>query len=257
MRWRAATVVLLLLAGFTCGSPADKSPQPALLALPLFPVPSRPDKMPLTQALTEIGARVRGGYVLFGTEVALNENGTQPSVRLDLPSGATLGDAVRHVLSQLEGYEFRIASNHIINIYPQSARKSRDNPLNVRVQRFNVAGAYPSDILSRPVSFIPELHAHLRPPPQSGQPSGSFGPGISGGGPTISLNLNNVTVRDILNAVSHATEQFPPEYSPVGWVYSFRPDPKLPAGGEHSWTFHWSAPAGWKEAAENPTKPRN
>jgi hypothetical protein len=67
------------------------------------------------------------------------------------------------------------------------------------------------------------------------------------GEPRVTLHLRKATIREILNAVAQATEQFPPQYFPLGWVYSFQPDPTSPIGGLHSWKPLYSVPPNWKE----------
>ncbi|MFQ5664111.1 MAG: hypothetical protein ACE5HL_09780 [Terriglobia bacterium] len=217
--------------------------------LPIFPVRLVRENIALTEALAEVGVRVREGYVLFGIEVHLKE-GKEPTVRLELEPGSTLGDALRQIFRQLPNYRFEIAGERLINIYPVGAKEDPDDILNVHVARFDVVDEQPSSLLSRPKDFIPELKDRLTPertgPPR---PSGYFGVVPTGTGPTVTVHLRNVTVRQILNAVTEAMEEFPPDYMPVGWVYSFEGDPASPIGGEHSWMFHWSVPSSWKEEA--------
>lgn len=243
-----------VLAGLAVPAPAGVQ-DASLLKRPLFPVHLRGDKLPVTQALAQIGSAVKNEYVLFGIEVQLSKEGAEPSVNLDLPPGSTLGDALREVLGQLGGYEFEVVSPHLVNVHPRGAKKGPGNVLNTQVRRFDVVKQPPGDILSRPKDFIPELKTRLSSGATTGRPSGSIGPGLRSTGPTVTLHLRDVSVREILNAVSVATEQFPGDHSPMGWVYAFRPDPTLPTGGQHTWIFHWSAPRGWKKEAGKPKQP--
>lgn len=249
-------IALVWILGFATYSGAQtEGLELRVLNLPIFPAQLSQRDVPLTKTLGYVGSYVRRGYVLFGVELRL-KNGQEPVVNVNLEPGSTLGDALRQIFDQLPGYRFEVLSAHMINIYPEDARWNPDDVLNLLVPRFDAVDVQPTDILVRPGDFIPELKARLAPKTSRGpQPSGSIGPGISGSGPTITLHMNNATVREILNAVSEAMEQFPQNYEPVGWLYAFRPDPASPIGGAHTWRFLWSAPRDWKEEAEKADKP--
>lgn len=224
--------------------------EPALFQLPLFPVHIAERNISLSKALEHVGVHVRSGYVLFGIEVQL-EDEKKPLVSLDLPPGSKLGDALQQILRQLPNYQFEVVSPHLINIYPAGAKTDPQDPLNIRVDRFEITDEQASDVLAAPQLFIAQLQQRLTPPRVGApQPSGSAGPRMRSSGPTVTVRLRNVTVREILNAITEATEQFPPQYAPVGWVYSFKRDPALPSGGKHSWAFLFSVPHNWKEEAE-------
>lgn len=219
------------------------------LELPLSPVPIARKEVPLATALSEAGTRVRNGYVLFGLEMRL-KNGKLPVVNLNVHPGSTLGVVLAQISRQLPGYEFNVVSEHLINIHPARTVEAKDDPLNFHVTHFDVANEMPDSIISRPQDFIPELNQRLAAKRAHAEPSGYIGPGLRSVGPTVTLHLSNVTVREILNAVAEATGEFPPQYAPFGWVYSLEPDPKLPGGGKHTWGVLWSAPHDWKQEAE-------
>ncbi len=224
------------------------------LSLPIFPVPIVREKVPLTKALSEIGARVTDGYALFGIEVRVKD-GQEPVVNLHVEPPSTLQDALRQVFSQLPDYGFRVVSDHIVNVYPLAAKEDPNDVLNVRVTQLDIVDEQPSAVLTRPQDFIPELKDRLIPKalrwPLTTSPEM-----LVDRGPTVSIHLKNATVRQILNAVSEATEQFPATSSPLGWAYSFQLDPQLPAGGKHLWSFHWSAPRHWKDERDGTGVPR-
>lgn len=216
-----------------------------LLRLPIFPAPIVLQGVALPTAVSEVGAQLRGGYVLFGIELHLKE-GRPPIVNLNLRPGSTLGDALRQMFQQLPDYRFEVASAHLINIYPAGAKQDPSDLLNMRIARFDVVGQSAYTILSLPEHFIPELRTRLSP-----GATGEVGTILSpvGTETEITLRLRNATLREILNAASEATERFPPKYPPSGWVCSFTPDPALPAGGVYSWALVSSAPHDWKQQA--------
>lgn len=244
-----SVVFMLILALALAVQAAAGEPDP--LGLPLFPVPIVRQNVPLTSALADIGVFVRNGYALFGVELRLKD-GKEPTVNVNLKPGSTLGDGVRQVLQQAPGYTFEIVSEHLINIYPVGANQDPGDLLNLRVPRFDAVNAQPGDILTHPEMFIPELEARLvrrRP----GEPSGVCGTFLPGVGPAT-LHLRGVTVRQILNAVTKATEKFPAERPPLGWICSFEADATMPAGGKYSWSVHTSVPHDWKTQAHGQEK---
>jgi hypothetical protein len=219
-----------------------------LLKLGLYPVPPMPEKVELTTALSDLGPLVRGGYVLFGVEVRVSDSGG-PLVKIDPNHCGTLGDAVRQILVGAPDYRYDFASRHLINIFPAGAKQDPRDVMNTRVARFDVVDAQPDEILQHPGDFIPELKTRLMAGVGQQYPTNNL-EWLRSAGPTISLHLRNVTVRDILNAVTEATEQFPANYSPMGWAYSFQSNPSLPGGGIHTWSWLWSAPHDWKNQSE-------
>lgn len=131
---------------------------------------------------------------------------------------------------------------------PVGAKNSSSDLLNTPVSKFDAVDVDPGGILTGPADFIPELAARLRPKTSATpQPSGTGGSVLRGDVPAITLHTKNTTVRQILNAASEATEQFPPNHPPLGWTYLFQPEPASPSGGKHSWAFLFSAPRSWKK----------
>jgi hypothetical protein len=224
----------------------DESP----LNLSLFPGPITRHNLPLSQALGTIGAYVQGGYVLFGVELRAKD-GKEPLVNLNLSAGSRLADGLQQIMDQIPGYKYNVISPHMINIYPAGAKDDPADVLNTPVPQFDAVDVDPAQILSGPVDFIPQLAARLRP---KGQPRGAVGVVMRGvNAPTVTLHLKGTTVPQILNSTSDATGQFPPDSQPLGWVYIFQPDPALPAGGNHSWMFLFSAPRNWKQPTTKPS----
>jgi len=235
-----------------------RSTAPSPLSLHLRPTALRLDNVPLSKALEKLGNQVQGGYVLFGLELKL-KNGREPLVKVDIPPGETVKGALGMIFYDLPDYKYESVSEHLINIYPVRAKEDPKDVLNILVPRLDIVDKQAGDILSRPKDFIPQLAERLAPPTRPGHTGGTPMSILSDvGPPTTTLHLRNVTVCQILNAASEATEEFPAKYMAYGWVYSFDPDPTLPAGGKHSWAVLWSVPYDWKHEADKtgggPTK---
>jgi hypothetical protein len=163
---------------------------------------------------------------------------------LGLPPEGRFGDGFRQIMGQIPQYEYEVASEHMINIYPIGAKNSSTRPY----LKFDAVDVDLGGILTGPADFIPELAVRLRRKTSGGpQPSGTGGSALRDDVPAITLHMKNTTVRQILNAASEATEGFPPNHQPIGWTYLFQPEPASPSGGKHSWAFLFSAPRNWKK----------
>lgn len=222
---------------------ADHYEQTAL-SLALSPAATVRNHITLTQALGTVGVYVQNGYVLFGLELRAKD-GQEPIVNLNLPPDSHFEDGLRQIMTQIPGYEYEVVSPHMINIFPIGAKKDSKDVLNTPVPQFDAISEDPTQILTSPSDYIPELAARLYPR-KPGEPYGYGGVAARSNVPPVTLHLKNTTVREILNSASEAMEEFPPQYDPVGWAYLFEPDPSLPAGGKHSWMFVFSAPRNWR-----------
>jgi hypothetical protein len=236
--------VIMLLFAFAC-SPcahgANNKAQP--MSLTVFPV-SVDHKMPLSQALGQIGIRVRDGYVLFGIDVRTSP---EPQVYLKITDPEPLGAALAQIVGQVSGYGYQAVSDHVVEVYSLSESRDPADILNIHVADFEVKNEPAMNIFSRPKRFIPELKAYLLKG-KTVQPCGSIGPGLSSGGSGVTLSLHNMTLREILDSVaeadatrgSNATEQA----LPVGWVH------KVQTNRENetvdTWSFLSTVPHGWE-----------
>lgn len=226
------------------GVPAE---QPSVLGLTLRTSLVRPS-LPVTKALEEVGIFVQAGYVMFGTEIR-SPDGREPPVKLTLEAGSTLGEALKQIISQTPGYTFAVVSPHFVEVFPVDAKDDPRDALDTFVAKFDIIDGDPGRLLSDPQAFIPELAERLRSKPSGApQPSGVFGSILEGSPESrVTLHLQRVTVRQILDAVSEAMEQLPPQYPPVGWSCMFQPQADAPGRGRYTWSFSWSVPRDWKQ----------
>jgi hypothetical protein len=216
--------------------------------LPLFPTPFEQQATCFTCALGEIGWRVQGAYVLFGVEMREKE-GKEPTVDLKLAEGATLDDALRDVMRQMPAYTLEVVSDHMVDIYPTGAKDDASDPLNLRVERFDFVDDRPGTLLNGPEAYISELRKRLvqrsKGPPYPVEYSSIIMVGMLE--PRITLHLRDVTVRQILNAASEATQAFPPKLLPSCWSSLLHPDPVWAVGGTYSWRAFGCVPKDWKK----------
>lgn len=253
-----AVLVLALLAGalacvYAIGYPVGLSP----LDIPLLPTEPR-QSVPLQEALIILARSPRQGFVLFGLEERLTE-GKEPAVTLNIGTETTLGAALGEIIAQLPSYEMEVASDHLINFHLRGAKDAPGDLLNLRVATFDAVSKPAYDILEDPRYMIPELNEALRPKPEAGKVLLELYSGGPHGGPRITLHLKNVTIRDILNATSIATEASFDDHkpdAPRGWVCVFNPD--APSGNsKYSFRTLFSLPAFWHYGARDPHKPSN
>jgi hypothetical protein len=205
------------------------------------------DRVPLTLALQQLGGAIRGGYVLFGIEVQTVDR-KEPTVKLGIEPGTAFGDALRQLLAQAPGYRVEVISDHLVNIYPGTAKGDSNDLLNMLVPRFDVVSQRAGVVLSWPERFIPELYQRLAASKTSG--SGQhidLYVGAVAIGPEITLHLRNVTVRQILNAVTEASDANAGVEAPVGWECSYEAKAAAGRGALNTWRLLTTLPPDWKE----------
>jgi len=250
MRLQTILLLAVLLACPLRGIAAGKQ----IPRLPLSPTPFSQDAMRLTCALGEIGVHVQGGYMLFGVEMR-ERGGQEPVVNMKVPEGATLSDALRNVMSQMPTYTLEVVSDRMIDIYPKGAKNDARDPLNLRVGKFDFADERVDMLFNHPEAYSLELASRLLerrqgPPYPVTYPSViAFNPLA----PSTALHLQNVTVREILNAASEATGAYPADLSPLSWSSLFHPDQAWAVGGTYTWTGFTSCPRDWKNYWKPPS----
>jgi hypothetical protein len=243
--------IFAALTGMLIGShPFLGNEKTGLLNLRLLPEPPSQEKVPLSDALQHLGGSVSGGYVLFGSEIILKD-GKEPTVTLEIKPGTDLDSALRGILDQVDGYGMEVVSDHLVDIYPRRFRNDPADALNLRVPSFSVVNTRAGAILASPERFIPELKDRLTPPLEPGMHRLElYVLALNQMGPLVTLQVRDATVRQILNAVSKATEGYGPPDEPQGWAYLFEPDPKSRVP-KHSWKPLYSLPRDWRSRGKN------
>jgi hypothetical protein len=177
----------------------------------------------------------------------LLKGGKEPLVETPRQAGIDLGTALQEMMAQIPDYEMQVVAPRLIVIFPRNAKDDPEDVLNLQVADFSVTNKPATVILSDPEGFIPELQARLSP--EHPQPangillySGPYTPPAL----RITLHLQNVTVRQILDAVVLATEQIPADDLPAGWICLVNSD-NTPGVLRHAFNLQGGVPANWRE----------
>jgi hypothetical protein len=252
MTMKAVLRQVLLIILLAASAPAVRAEQPNPLDLVVtdcLQLTSAWKTISLSDALGQLGGCVQGGYVLFGLEEVLR-GGKEPTLRaaeLKIKQGMTVGDALRQIIRQLPPYEVEPISGHLVDVFPKGAKRDPNDLMNLRIPAFDASDMDTYTILGRPRDAIPALDAALTPKQEPGKRLLTlyFG-GYHSPGPRVTLHLKNVTVREILNAASVASESSFPQSAALGWTYTFDPGRPLISGYRYTWGTLYSLPAGWK-----------
>jgi len=199
------------------------------LDLRLTGVPIDFNGIPISQALGRIGVATETGFVLFGIEVPL-EKGQEPLVSAHIEGGATVRYALNQILASVPGFGFEAVGSNLVDVFPQYALNDPDDLLNLQISGLQLVNVPPSNFLSNPARFIPELEVALNHGYQKGCTIGS---GLSDKAPGITIHMGPTTVRNALNAVSETSIQSARDQrgSAFGWLYLHErfPSEKAPA----------------------------
>uniref|UniRef100_A0A7C3PF43 Uncharacterized protein n=1 Tax=Oscillatoriales cyanobacterium SpSt-418 TaxID=2282169 RepID=A0A7C3PF43_9CYAN len=180
--------------------------------------------------------------ILIGFEkVSGKQGGEEPKISLQL-ANASVTSIVDRLCQADPRYTYEIVEGTLINVFPKGAKSDPNNLLNIRVQHFQFHGdELPNNLITRISDLAPELREHLwmrarEYAKKTGRPlGGSAGSILSGNAPLprIDINLQNMTVREILNAIvlySMKLSNEPPGWTPISWQYEFIIDPTAPTG---------------------------
>jgi len=162
-------------------------------------------RMTFSRALSDGARAMRSHFLTFGIELTVVDYPDGPMVISSQPRGGTVGEFLRDLFRQAPTYEYEVISEHTVSVYPKGAKEDPNDILNLRIPRFDVDDQDAGPILGFPDMFIPELQAKLFPPTPGQDQLFQYIGGVVPG-PKVTLHLRDVTVREILNAVTVATE---------------------------------------------------
>ena len=193
--------------------------------------------------------------ILIGFEkVAHRQNEKEKTVSLSL-SRAPVEEILNGLCRQDPRYTYEIVSSLLIHVYPKNGRDTA-GLLSLRVSSFLIDDKMPpAAVIQRIGELTPELVSYMSNKraeyyaQHALSPPGSPGAILRGNiAPQIHIDLRDVTVREILNAVvlysQQLNEQTPPDWTgnkipPTSWIYDFLIDPAAPSG--LGGTPHWEA----------------
>lgn len=176
--------------------------------------------------------------------------GKEPkNITLEVAS-ATVEDILTQLCEADPRYAYEVVDNVLINVFPKEARNYEGNLLNTAIQRFSAYGKHtPGGIIVAIREYAPELRDYLwQKRSEYYARKGVTPPGVPGHGfrssgmsPQFDLELENMTVREILNAVVLYSlklyRERPPDPTgwrppPTSWMYEFTLKPDDPTGLE-------------------------
>ena len=170
----------------------------------------------------------------------------------------TVGGVVRRLCQADARYEYEVIKGQMVEVRPTWATADPRDLLNMRIRHYAIdADAEPEQVITSVPEDAPELRRFLarkrhRWAQEAGVSEGGSAGSILSGNmtpPRFSLNLRDVTVRQILDAISlksirmfetgkyNAANGTPLRSGPVGWQYDFvlDPDASTGLGGYPSW----------------------
>ena len=187
----------------------------------------------VVDALRRLQMQLGSELLIFGLEVAPFSEAPARNLTLTLQAG-TVKDVLDGIILQDPRYSYEVIDSRLIHFFPGEERADASNLLNIKVKRFSVSHAAYDRLLKYPQYHIAELEGEL----MHRSKSGGFAVSMMGGAdaPRITLDLQDVTVRDVLNRIAQETEKFSgPVFTPTGWIYMFRTDTSVPLGGHPKW----------------------
>jgi hypothetical protein len=200
------------------------------------------------QALHALRAEDVSRIVIGFERIAHREGKKEKRISLELAS-ATVGEIVRRLCEADSRYEYAVAEGRLIEVRPKGANKNAQDLLNIIVHEYNISrNVSPRGAIESIAQDAPELREFLKRKEEewikkTGIFPGSPGSIISGNmpPPLFTLHLQNLTVCQILNAISlgslkvfHAGKAF----GPTGWEYDVIKDPNATTtlGGYPRWS---------------------
>lgn len=189
----------------------------------------------IIEALRQLKLAVSRKALILTLEVAPFQQEPEKNLTLSLRN-STVREALDRITSLDARYTYCVAVGEVIHICPRGAKSDPDDLLNTKVRKFSASGVPYDQLLQYPNYHIAELGAELLRRSRAGGVAGSEL--SSTGVPGVTVEVQNATVRDILNQISlQAAKVAKPQVAPPGWVYTFRVDKTVPLGGHPRWSL--------------------
>lgn len=188
----------------------------------------------IIEALRELQVRVGRDSLIFALEVVPFLEKPENNVSIAIQD-STVKEVLERIIALDPRYTYEVIDSHLLHVFPRGAKHDPTNLLNVKVKRFAVSDRYDS-LIKYPDYHIRELQAELlRRSKAGGVVRSMLGDPDA---PTVTLNLEGVTVREVLNQIAQRTEKFSTgHYKPTGWIYTFQIDKSVPLGGHPRWAL--------------------
>jgi hypothetical protein len=161
-------------------------------------------------------------------------------------SNATVGQILDQLCQQSGEYTYGLIDSTIIHVRPAHAKSDPSGLLDLRISEFLAKGTMlPAALIVRIADLAPELTSYMgakKSEYYAGRSAMPVSPGAIGQGnmdPKINLDLKNMTVREILNAIVlysvQLRNQTPADshgykLPTASWLYEFVVDPTAPTG---------------------------
>jgi len=257
----AGLLLLLRAAGVTGTRPqgenrsSDKAPEAPILAVPLKSFKVQNANM--AEALLALrSSDVK--YVVIGFERIPHHEGEKGGPISLAVTDTNLGEVVQRLCQADSRYEYQVVDGSMIEIRPKGAAKDPNDLLNIKVRDYKVdANILAAAAIEGVNEDVPELRDFLYRKQLEWVKETGIYPGVPGSmmsgnmlPPRLTLDLHNVTVLQILDAIAIKSVQMfkegpdydargmPLKMAPVGWRYDFVINPNAPTGlgGYPKWT---------------------
>lgn len=195
----------------------------------------------MEEALSSLRSKAERNISIGFEKVSTVKGKTSPTISLKVEN-ATLRKILDRFCDMDHRYAYESISDKLINVFPKGAKSDPEDLLNIKVARFTLDGIYnPCTIINYPQDCIPEIQAYLEKKREefkakTGVAYGVVGARMIGIMPfpqPIHLDLHDVTVRDILNAIimSNLKDSSTDYRIPVfGWKYELLNAPNAATG---------------------------
>lgn len=184
--------------------------------------------------------------ILIGFEkVPHRVNAPEKKVSLRV-SNATVAQILTALCRQDTRYTYEIVEGHLIHVYPRASYRDSRDLLDMRIHSFSVEGTMlPAAVIDRIGELAPELSSYLTKKRDEYYEARGITPSFPGStlrgnmDPQIKLNLHDLTVRQILDAVViyslELNKKSMPDWTgnklpPTSWIYDFTVDPDASTG---------------------------